>query len=61
MVSKSKTIIIIGHRESGKGGIELMKLKEYLEWKHQKKLKGGKKHVHSKRQNKNRTNDSQRN
>lgn len=58
MVSKSKTII--GHRETGKGGIELMKLKEYLEWKHQKKLKGGKKRGNSKRQSKNRNNDSQR-
>ena len=58
MDTKSK--IIIGHRESGKGEIEFMKLKEYLEWKHQKKLKGGKKRVHSKRQDKNRNNDSQR-
>ena len=43
-----------------KGECSLMKLKEYLEWKHQKKLKGGKKRGNSKRQSKNRNNDSQR-
>lgn len=40
------------------GGIE-MKLKEYLEWKHQKKLKGGKKRGNSKRKAKNHDHDSQ--
>lgn len=38
-----------------------MKLKEYLEWKHQKKLKGGKKKNGRKRQNKNYDNDPQGN
>lgn len=38
-----------------------MKLKEYLDWKHQKALKGRrKKNAHSKRQSQNRHNDSQR-
>ena len=37
-----------------------MKLKEYLKWKHEKKLKGGKKKRGSKRQAKNPYNDSQR-
>ena len=41
--------------------IQIMKLKEYLEWKHQKKLKGGKKNGNSKRKRKNHDNDSQRN
>ena len=39
-----------------------MKLKEYMEWKHQKKLKGRrKKNANSKRQVKNRDHDSQGN
>lgn len=37
-----------------------MNLKEYLEWKHQKKLKGGKKkNGNSKRQRKNNDHDPQ--
>ena len=36
-----------------------MKLKEYLEWKHQKNLKGGKKRGNSKRKAKNHDHDSQ--
>lgn len=35
-----------------------MKLKEYLDWKHQKKLKGGKKNGNRKRQRKNVNHDS---
>lgn len=38
-----------------------MKLKEYLEWKHNKNLKRRKKNGNSKKQNKNHDNDSQRN
>ena len=37
-----------------------MKLKEYLEWKHQKKLKRRKKNGSTKRQNKNYDNDPSR-
>lgn len=38
-----------------------MKIKEYLEWKHQKKLKKRRrKNEYSKKQDKNRYNDSQR-
>ena len=38
-----------------------MKLKEYLEWKHAKKLKRRKKNGNSRKQNKNHDYDSQRN
>ena len=36
-----------------------MKLKEYMEWKHQKKVKGGKKRGYSKRKTKNPDHNSQ--
>ena len=38
-----------------------MKLKEYIEWKHQKKLKGATKNGNSKRKRKNHNHDSQGN
>ena len=43
-----------------KGERCLMKLKDYLEWKHSKKLKRRKKNGNTKRQRENRNNDSQR-